>query len=129
MSVGLIAGVALFTAMGALLLRQYQPVYGLVLAAAGGTVLFLAALGALNNVYGDMQNTLEQMGLNREILQVLLKTLGICLLTQFGADLCRDAGETALAGQVELAGKLMALAAALPLIRQVAGAVTALVRP
>ena len=129
MSVGLIAGVALFTAMGALLLRQYQPVYGLVLAAAGGTVLFLAALGALNNVYGDMQNTLEQMGLNREILQVLLKTLGICLLTQFGADLCRDAGETALAGQVELTGKLMALAAALPLIRQVAGAVTALVRP
>ena len=128
MSVGLIAGVALFTAMGALLLRQYQPVYGLVLAAAGGTVLFLAALVALNNVYGDMQNTLEQMGLNREILQVLLKTLGICLLTQFGADLCRDAGETALAGQVELAGKLMALAAALPLIRQVAGAVTALVR-
>lgn len=129
MSVGLIAGVALFTAMGALLLRQYQPVYGLVLAAAGGTVLFLAALGALNNVYGDMQNTLEQMGLNREILQVLLKTLGICLLTQFGADLCRDAGETAVAGQVELTGKLMALAAALPLIRQVAGAVTALVRP
>ena len=36
---------------------------------------------------------------------ILFKTLGICFLAQFAADSCRDAGESALASKVELAGR------------------------
>ena len=49
---------------------------------------------------------------------ILLKTLGVCFLTQLSADSCRDAGEGALAAKVELAGKLFIVILALPLFQQ-----------
>ena len=49
----------------------------------------------------------------------LYKTIGIALVVQVGGNLCRDAGESALASVVETAGTLCALLAALPLLRAV----------
>ena len=50
----------------------------------------------------------------------MFKTLGICFLAQFAADSCRDAGESALASKVELAGKISILVLSLPLFEDIA---------
>ena len=47
----------------------------------------------------------------------LLKTAGIAVVTRIGADLCRDAGESAVASAVEMAGAMGALLAVLPLMQ------------
>ena len=47
----------------------------------------------------------------------LLKTAGIAVVTRIGADLCRDAGESAMASAVEMAGAMGALLAVLPLMQ------------
>lgn len=49
----------------------------------------------------------------------LLKALGIAVLTQCAADICRDAGESGIAGGVELAGKAEILLLCLPLIGEI----------
>ena len=49
----------------------------------------------------------------------MIKTLGIGVVTRIAADFCRDAREGALAGVVELAGTVLALAAVLPLMSAV----------
>jgi stage III sporulation protein AD len=46
----------------------------------------------------------------------MLKCLGIAFISKFGADLCRDASQSALASAVETAGNLCAAALAMPLI-------------
>ena len=46
----------------------------------------------------------------------MLRIVGITYLAEFAADLCRDAGFSAVAGQVELAGKLTIMAVSLPVI-------------
>ena len=46
----------------------------------------------------------------------LLKVGGISLLTDFAAQTCRDAGEDGLALKVELAGRVMLIALALPVM-------------
>ena len=51
---------------------------------------------------------------------MLFKALGICYLTQFAADSCRDAGESALAVKAEIAGRIAVLLISLPLLSQVA---------
>ena len=48
-----------------------------------------------------------------------LKTVGIAIVTKIGSDLCRDAGESALAAALEFAGTVCALLTALPLLRAV----------
>lgn len=48
--------------------------------------------------------------------ETLLKALGIALLTEIVAGLCRDSGEGGVAGIVEMAGKAVILLLALPLV-------------
>ena len=47
----------------------------------------------------------------------LLKTVGIALISRAGGALCRDAGEGAMAGLVEMAGAFAAILVSLPLFR------------
>ena len=70
------------------------------------THAFLGELGAASGVSADL-------------FVPLYKTIGIALVVQVGGNLCRDAGESALASVVETAGTLCALLAALPLLRAV----------
>ena len=46
-----------------------------------------------------------------------LRVLGIALVAQFAADLCREAGLGAAASAVDLCGRLLALAQAAPLLQ------------
>lgn len=52
-----------------------------------------------------------------ELFTPLIKTVGIALLSRTGADLCRDAGEGAIASVLETAGAVAAIAVSLPLFR------------
>ena len=46
----------------------------------------------------------------------VLKITGIAYITEFGAEICRDAGEGAIAAKVEMAGKVIIVALAIPVI-------------
>ena len=59
-------------------------------------------------------------------LLLVFKALGVCLLTQFSADACLDAGEKALASRVEFAGRIAVVLLALPLFEEIAEAVLSL---
>lgn len=52
-------------------------------------------------------------------LSVLMKAIGISLVTSSAVDICRDSGETAIASKVELLGKCEILVLSLPLIRDI----------
>lgn len=52
-------------------------------------------------------------------IETILKGLGIVILTQICSDICRDSGETTLAGHVETVGKLELLLLCIPLIEEI----------
>ena len=66
-----------------------------------------------------LEELAEASGVPPGLFAPLYKTIGIALVVQVGGNLCRDAGESALAAVVETAGTLCALLAALPLLRAV----------
>ena len=61
-------------------------------------------------------------GNSLETGQLLLRALGLCLTTQFACDVCKDAGETAIAARLETAA---AVGDAAVLLAAGAGAVAA----
>jgi stage III sporulation protein AD len=111
-------GVKLFGfAMAALvmlsILRTYSPAHAVAASLACSVVLLWAAVSALEPVV-QLLDTLSQLS-DMEHLRSVFKAVAITLLAQCAQDLCREAGQTALAGRVELVGKVAVLAAALPL--------------
>ena len=49
-----------------------------------------------------------------------MKSLGICVVTQFAADICYDNSCSSIAAAVELAGRIGAISLAMPLLQSVA---------
>ena len=115
MTATLTAGIclALLTAAAALLLRRHDPEIALLLAVGGCVLLTLSALPALKEAVAYLEQTVPD-GAAAECLPVLLRVAGLVLLSRFGAELCRDAGQNALAMKVELLGCALGLTAALP---------------
>ncbi len=79
-----------------------------------------------------LKNTLSMLLVNFEFINsvldistmgeysgVLLKTLGISLTVQTTSDICRDAGENAIASKVELFGKAEIMIISIPLIKKI----------
>ncbi|MCL2023269.1 MAG: stage III sporulation protein AD [Oscillospiraceae bacterium] len=115
-----IAAMAGITVLVVLLLRQYKSEYAFLAALAGMVCIGFFLLRGLPDVLGLAQSFLTFGGLDAGWLKLLLKALGIAIIIQLSADLCRDNANAALAGAVELAGKVMILTLAIPLLRAAA---------
>lgn len=49
-------------------------------------------------------------------IKLILKMIGITYLCEFGISICKDAGQGAIASQVEMFGKIMVLITGLPIV-------------
>ena len=74
-------------------------------------MILLSAREAMDTI----DELMNRANLSDEFSGVLFKALGICIVTQLAGDVCRDAGESAIASKVEMAGKLAVLISSLPL--------------
>lgn len=100
-------------------LRQIKPEYSLIATVtAGATVLIYLAV-ELYSPLTEILNKLNSYGISNNLTSYILKALGICLITKFGAELCTDFGQSSLAGKVELAGKTAVFILSVPLIEEI----------
>jgi stage III sporulation protein AD len=111
-----IVGLALVAAVLVVVLRPLRPELALLLSVAAGVVLFLLVVDKVAAVVGVMRELAGRAGVNALYLGLILKIVGIAYIAEFGAQVCRDAGEGALAAKVELAGKVLVLVLAVPVL-------------
>ena len=102
-----------------LILKRSSPEIGLILALA--VALLVLGLGArVMGVILDFADTLQSAAdLSPVLFGPVLQTVGIGILTRISSDVCKDAGQGAIASTVELAGTVAALYIALPLMQAV----------
>lgn len=112
-----IAGICMVAALLALTIRKGSPEISLLLSLAAVTVVLLSLAAILETLVSFLEELGEQSGLPAGLFVPLYKTVGIALIVNVGGNLCRDAGESAVASALETAGAICALLAALPLLR------------
>lgn len=116
--IGQLTGVCLIAAALALLLKECGRGELALLSSLAASVYVLCCLASMSGgIVENVREMADAVGLDSEILKTVLKITGIAYIAQSGADLCRDAGESALAGKVELAGKVIICVSAMPAIR------------
>ncbi|PTQ51691.1 MAG: Stage III sporulation protein AD [Brockia lithotrophica] len=112
-----------------LLLRERFPAYALFVSLLVGIAIFFSLLDALRHIFDALFGLAEKTHVRLPYLEVLLKILGIAYLTEFAAQLSRDAHEEAVAKKVELAGRVLILLLSLPLLENLVGAISGLLTP
>lgn len=112
---------ALLATAVSLILKKSNPELQIPLA---GAVLCFVLYGAsvlLQPVLALTEEAQKLSGLSSIYYQPVVKCVAIGILSKGGADLCRDGGQSAMAGAVELGGTAAALYAALPLLTTLMG--------
>lgn len=112
-----ISGLALSAVALAVLLRQYRAEYALALGLVVSAVILMALMPVLKETMELLIDIASKSGVS-QTLSIIVKSLGIAFVAGIAADICRDAGESAMAAKVELAGKVAILSMAMPMAAQ-----------
>lgn len=113
-------GVALCALTAVIVLRGQKSEFAGIVALAAAVLLFGAAAAEFWPVLSELRRMIEGTSFEG-CLSTLVKALGITLAVQFSAELCRDAGEAAIASKLELVGKAEMILLCLPLIGKLLG--------
>ena len=109
-------GIALVTVVLLTILRVEKPEMAALLSTAVGVLLFLMLLNKLSLVIQEFHGLTAKAGIEPAYLKTVFKVVGIAYLSGFGAQICRDSGEGALALKVEMAGKVAILMLTIPVM-------------
>ena len=110
-----------------LLLKGTKPEFSYLLAMGICILLFGAAVGGFSRVLEQIQGLAAYLATNGEYLKILVKMIGVTYLCELCSGICKDAGQSAIAGQVELWGKLSIMAAGIPIIYGVITSIQSLI--
>ena len=111
-----IIGLGFVVTLLILIIKQQRPEIAIQLSLALATIIFLMVLAKINVVLNLFRDLAEKANISQMYLNTILKIIGIAYVTEFGAQVCRDAGEGAVAGKIEFAGKVMVTVLAIPII-------------
>ena len=115
MSIVQVCGFALLGVVTVLLLKSVRPEYATVAGIAVGLLLLVGTLTPLVSVMESVTSIAENTGFS-VYSAVILKSMGIGILAQTTADVCRDSGVGTIAAKVEFAAKIIILLLCLPIL-------------
>jgi len=111
-----IVGLALMVTVISVVLKQIRPEIALQLTILTSALIFIVVMSKIKVIVDLLQNLADQANISSYYLLIVLKIVGVAYLAEFGAQICRDAGEGALASKIELAAKIGVIVIAIPII-------------
>jgi len=102
--------------MLALQFKSNRPEYGLYLGAVLCLIIFSFSLSGLNLLMVKIRDLGKYINGSESYLGFLFKAVGITYVCEFCASICKDAGYSAVAGQIEIFGKLSVLLMGMPVL-------------
>ncbi len=123
-----IAGIVVTELLVYSLLRQYKPELALFSGLGAAAVLIFVVGEELRDALGFFDSLFSAGGASFLYVSVLIKVLGITLITQVLSDMCRDSGASAAATKLEFAGKIIITAVSIPVIKGFVSYIAGLVK-
>ncbi|MBE7682596.1 stage III sporulation protein AD [Paenibacillus sp. P13VS] len=111
-----VVGLALIATVLILIVKEQKPMFAFLIAAATSIVIFMLLIGKIGAVIDVLKRLAENSGMENIYLKTVLKIIGIAYIAEFGAQIVRDAGQESIASKIELAGKVLILVLAIPII-------------
>ncbi|MDF1507579.1 stage III sporulation protein AD [Robertmurraya sp. DFI.2.37] len=111
-----IVGIALVSTFLALIVKEQKPNFAFLLIVFVGCTIFLFLLDQIYAVIHMLEVIAVNAKVNIVYVETILKIIGIAYIAEFAAQITKDAGQGAIASKIELAGKILILAMAIPIL-------------
>lgn len=116
MEIEKIIGIGITAVVLSVLLKGYRPEISVSVSAAAVAVIFVIISPYLKSVIVSFVDLSEQIGIDMQYIVIVIKVIGVAYIAQIGADICRDAGESAIGTKIEMGGKVIITALSMPVI-------------
>lgn len=111
-----VVGLGLVVTVLALILKEQKPIFSFLLVTFTGIAIFLFLIGKISSVITVLEGLADRSNVNHVFFKTILKIIGIAYIAEFGSQIVRDAGQEAIASKIELAGKIIIMVMAIPII-------------
>ena len=111
-----IVGIGIVATVIIIVLRTQKPEIAVQVSIVTGVVIFMLLATKLSAVIDLLGRYADRADIKPVYFTTVLKITGIAYIAEFGAEVCRDAGESSIASKIELAGKVTIVVLAVPII-------------
>lgn len=108
--------IAILGVLAALSLKGTKPEFAVCMGITLGMFIFGYAVRQLQVLFGELGQLRELFEGSKGYLAILIKVIGITYLCEFSAAICKDAGFSTVADQIEVLGKISVMFAGLPIL-------------
>lgn len=110
-----ISVLAVVTVIICVMLKPKNGEISVMLGISCSVIILISVLTQVSAIVTTINQIIASSGISIDYIVILLKSIGICLVTEFTVNTCKDSGSQSLASNVSLAGKIMVTVTALPL--------------
>ncbi|MCH4567623.1 stage III sporulation protein AD [Bacillus sp. ES1-5] len=111
-----IVGLGLVATFLAAVLNQHKSSITSLFIVFVGSVMFLLLIDQIHSILQMIERVASEAKVSNVYVETLLKIIGIAYIAEFGAQITKDAGQGAIASKIELAGKILILVMAIPIL-------------
>lgn len=111
-----IAGIAVCGVLTIAVIKVVKPEFTIYVTLATVILILLFSMEQLTAVFQFLKTVYDDMTYGKDFFPILIKVLAVAYLTDFTAQLCRDAGENSIGNKVEMAGKIIIFYISLPIL-------------
>lgn len=97
-------------------MKEQKPNIAFLLTIFTGSAIFLFLIDQIYEIIRMIEEIARNAKVNHVYVETILKIIGIAYIVEFASQITKDAGQGALASKIEMAGKIIILAMAVPII-------------
>lgn len=112
-----ITGIGLIATFLILILREQKPAFAFAITLIVGAIIFIFLIDQIDAIFQLLHTLATEANINLVYIETILKIIGIAYIAEFGAQITRDAGQGAIASKIELAGKIIIIGLAIPILK------------
>ncbi|MBQ8000670.1 MAG: hypothetical protein IJ298_05555 [Ruminococcus sp.] len=109
---------AIVTSVLAVLLKKHNAEYSLILTVCCVTLILMYLISSVVFAVSGIEDIFANSSIDITYMETLLKCVGICFVTEFTCDCCKDASQNALSSVVLMSGRICVLITAFPLFKE-----------
>lgn len=120
--------IGIVTCIASVLLKQFKPELAILVSIAGGMVILIMVVNFLSSIVSNFTQIATKTSINMQLFNSVIKIVGIGYITEFGANICHDTGNSSIADKILLGGKVIILCFALPIINAMLTTIMGLIK-
>ena len=97
-------------------MKEQKPNFAFLLIVFVGCAIFLFLIDQIYAIIHMIEKIAISAKVNMIYIETILKIIGIAYIAEFASQITKDAGQGAIASKIELGGKILILAMAIPIL-------------